>query len=166
MGKEFRTTHDDALFASTPPLEALRCIVSRAATLDSNGQMRELMVNDVSRAYFYAEASRDIYIGLPKEGPNAGPGALGKLELCLYGTRDAAKSGQETLSAQLINIGFTRGVGHPSVFHHADRELMILVHGDDYFSSGIQQDLDWLEGDLAAACDPGPEDRAQRGLRL
>ena len=32
VGKEFRTGPDDALFASTPPLEALRLIVSRAAT--------------------------------------------------------------------------------------------------------------------------------------
>ena len=33
VGKEFRTGPDDALFASTPPLEALRLIVSRAALL-------------------------------------------------------------------------------------------------------------------------------------
>ena len=26
-----------------------------------------------------------------------------------------------------------------------------LVHGDDYVSSGIQEDLDWLEGELSAA---------------
>jgi hypothetical protein len=32
VGKEFRTTPDDALYASTPPLEALRLIVSRAGT--------------------------------------------------------------------------------------------------------------------------------------
>ena len=38
--KELRTIHDDALFASTPPLGALRCIVTRAATVDSNGQAR------------------------------------------------------------------------------------------------------------------------------
>ena len=32
VGKEFRTTPDDASHASTPPLEALRVILSRAAT--------------------------------------------------------------------------------------------------------------------------------------
>ena len=40
VGKEFKTTPDDALYASTPPLEALRCIVSRAATLDHRGGIR------------------------------------------------------------------------------------------------------------------------------
>ena len=33
VGKEFRTGPDDALFAGTPPLEALGLIISRAATL-------------------------------------------------------------------------------------------------------------------------------------
>ena len=48
VGKEFRTTPDDALYASTPPLEALRLIISRAATLDKHGKEREMMMNDVS----------------------------------------------------------------------------------------------------------------------
>ena len=47
VGKEFRTGPDDALYASTPPLEALRVIISRAATVDPGGERREIMVNDV-----------------------------------------------------------------------------------------------------------------------
>jgi hypothetical protein len=31
---------------------------------------------------------------------------MGKLKLCLYGTRNAAKGWQETLSAHLETIGF------------------------------------------------------------
>ena len=58
VGKEFRTGPDDALFASTPPLEALRLIVSRAATVVEGEPMKEIMVNDVSRAYFYAKCTR------------------------------------------------------------------------------------------------------------
>ena len=52
---------------------------------------RGVMINDVRRAYFYAKATRDIYIEIPAEDDEAGPDVLGKLELCLYGTRDAAK---------------------------------------------------------------------------
>ena len=109
------------------------------------------MVNDVRRAYFYSKASRDIYIEIPSEDPEAGPNVLGKLELSLCGTRDAAKNWQDTLSAQLVSIGFARGAGHPAVFHHAERNIMTLVHGDDYLSSGFQDDLDWLESELSAA---------------
>ena len=71
-----------------------------------------LMINDVRRAHFYAKIQRDVYIELPKEDPDHGKGLLGKLKLCLYGTRDAAKGWQETLSSQLEEIGFVRGQGH------------------------------------------------------
>ena len=83
VGKEFRTGPDDALYASTPPLEALRVIHSRAATVDAGGQEREIMVNDVSRAYFYAKMTRPLYIEIPKEDPKADPKMLGRLRLCL-----------------------------------------------------------------------------------
>ncbi len=73
------------------------------------------MINDARRAYFYAKITRDVYIELPKEDPKFGTGLLGKLKLCLYGTRDAAKGWQETLSAHLVGIGFVRGKGHPCV---------------------------------------------------
>ena len=59
------------------------------------------MINDVRRAYFYAVATRDLYIELPAEDGQATSGMLGKLNLCLYGTRDAAKGWQDTLSKQL-----------------------------------------------------------------
>ena len=117
VGKEFKTYADDSLYASTPPLEATRLIMSRAATDD--GTPRELMVNDVARAYFHAKCTRDIYIELPEEDEQYGVGdVVGKLNLCLYGTRDAATNWQETLSSHLVENGFSRGIGFPSVFHH------------------------------------------------
>ena len=122
VGREFNVGRDDALYASTPPLEALRLIISEAATVSGGAARREVMVNDVRRAYFYAKIKRDVYIELPQEDPEYGTGKIGKLRLCLYGTRDAAKGWQETLSAQLEAIGFVRGIGHPSVFHHKERD--------------------------------------------
>ena len=145
VGKEFRTTPDDALYASTPPLEALRAIISRAATVNDLGQEREVMINDVSRAYFYAEATRCMYIELPKEDPLYDPNMLGRLRLCLYGTRDAALNWQQTLSNHLVEAGFKRGIGHPSVFHHPKKDIWTLVHGDDYCSAGTAEALDWME---------------------
>ena len=106
VGKEFKTYADDALYAATPPLEALRLIVSRAATDD--GTKRELMINDVARAYFHAKCTRDPYVELPEEDDEYGQGdQIGKLNLCLYGTRDAAFNWQETLSDHLVQNGFT-----------------------------------------------------------
>ena len=149
MGKDFKTNNDDALFASTLPLEALRCIVSRAATLDVNGCPRELMRHDVSRAYFYAEAARCMYIEIPLEDPLYDLSMLGKLRLCLYGTRDAALNWQQTLSEHLIEADFKRGVGHPSVFCHPTKDIWTLVHGYDYCSAGPESSLNWMQQLLA-----------------
>ena len=64
VGKEFKTTPDDSLYAATPPLEALRFVISHAATV---GQDNTIMINDVARAYLYAKCERDLYIELPEE---------------------------------------------------------------------------------------------------
>ena len=150
VGREYNDCKDDTLYASTPPLEALRMIVSHASTVDPAhpGIRRELMVNDVRRAYFYAAQQRNVFINLPAEDDEAQEGEVGQLMLCLYGTRDAAKEWQKTLSRHLQSIGFIVGRGHPSVFHHPGRDVRVLVHGDDYLSSGYAKDLDWLKACL------------------
>ena len=58
---EFNTGKNDSLYASTPPLEALRLIVSHAAYVDPEYPevRRELMVNGVRRAYSYAETTAE-----------------------------------------------------------------------------------------------------------
>ena len=103
------------------------------------------MINDVRRAYFYAAATRDLFINLPPEDTKATEGQVGRLNLSLYGTRDAATNWQETLSKHLVENGFKRGIGHPCVFHHASRNLWTMVHGDDYVTAGRKVDLAWLE---------------------
>ena len=147
VGKEYKTYVDDSLYAATPPLEALRLIMSRAAT--SNNKPRELTINDVRRAYFYAQATRELYVELSAEDSEYGRGdKVGRLRLCLYGTRDAALNWQDTLSGHLINIGYKRGRGFSSVFVHEEKGLWTLVHGDDYMLAGDANSLDWLEVQL------------------
>ena len=97
------------MYAATPPLKALRLIISHAATYQDSGPQRVIVINDVRRAYSYAKINRDVDIELPKEDPKYGTGLPSKLKLCLYGTRDAAKGWQETLSAHFVGIGFERG---------------------------------------------------------
>ena len=138
VGREFNIGRDDALYASTPPPEALRLIVSYAATQPLDGQRRMLMMNDVRRAYFCAKIHRDVYIEFPEEHPDHGKGMLGKLKLCLYGTRDAAKGRQETLSSRLESIGFVRGRGHPSVFWHPARSKQNWRTGTITYRPGMR----------------------------
>ena len=85
VGRDFRTGPGDALYASTPPLEALRLLISRAATVIAGELGNENMINNVSRAYSYAKCTRCLYVELPAEDPEAHPNFLGRLWLCLYG---------------------------------------------------------------------------------
>ena len=41
-----------------------------------------------------------------------------------------------------------RGVGHPSVFHHVDKDIWTLVHVDDDCSAGTFSSPDWRQGVL------------------
>ena len=65
------------------------------------------MINDVRRAYFYARASGHLFVELPDEDQRKEPGMVGHLNLCLYGTRDAAKFWQQTLTEHLLKQGLT-----------------------------------------------------------
>ena len=106
VGQEFNTGKNDELYASTPPLEALRFVISSAATWTPCGEQRHVMVNDVRRAYFFAPSSRDIYIELPAEEREGSRDQLGKLNLSLYGTRDAASNWREHVPRHFEHIGF------------------------------------------------------------
>ena len=67
VGREFNVSHDDALYAATFPLEALRVVISHAATHSQGGARRSVMVNDVRRAHFYVNIQNDMYFELPLE---------------------------------------------------------------------------------------------------
>ena len=67
VGKEFNDHKIGGLFAATPPLEALRLLLSWAAascaspsgdTVKSSKE-RKIFIADVSRAFFEAPANRD-----------------------------------------------------------------------------------------------------------
>ena len=53
----------------------------------------------------------------------------------------------------MVENGFTRGIGFPSVFRHETWNKWTLVHGDDYFSAGSPEGFKWLEDTLTKRCD-------------
>ena len=69
VGKEFNgeqaATSD--LHAATPPLEALKLLVSTCATEQGCGT--HLMLSDVKRACFHAPAKCELYVELPDQDP-------------------------------------------------------------------------------------------------
>ena len=76
VGKEFNTGTDSSLFAATPPLEALKILISTAAS--DTTRATHIMLSDVKRAYFHAPAERELHAEVPREDPNWRPGLFGQ----------------------------------------------------------------------------------------
>lgn len=147
VGKEYSDGVDPSFYAATPLLKALRFILSQAAT-GKWAKSQRVMIDDVKRQHFHAKVTRHIYVGLPQEDREEGLDQVGRLELCLYGTRDAATNWQETVAVHLEGLGFIRGVSIPCVFANAERGILALVHGSDYASTGESGQLRWLQNNL------------------
>ena len=129
---EVRRRGAEAIFSATPPLEALRMLIAVAAAEDPRGQKSPLRIGlyDVSRAYFYADAVRDVFIKLPSGDPRAGEaGVCGKLKKTMYGSLDAAEQWAVHYTKVLTAAGFEQGRASPCLFVHKAREIRLLVHG-------------------------------------
>ena len=95
------------------------------------------MAIGVSRAYFYAESIRPVFIELPKEDRLPGDeGMVGRLNQSLYGTRDAAQHWSIEYTQTLRAAGLIVGQASPCNFRHTTRDLIVTVHGDDFTSRG------------------------------
>ena len=66
----------------------------------------------------------------------------GKLEMSMYGTRDAAQNWEETYSKFMISIGFRKGKASPCVFYNERRNIRAVIHGDDFTMLGESENLD------------------------
>ena len=63
VGRDLNLSKQDGLFAGTPPLETLRFVLSKCSSNQGHRDQKQnflVMTSDVSRAYFYAPATRPI----------------------------------------------------------------------------------------------------------
>ena len=132
----------DDLFAATPPLEAIRVLISRAAIETPSRRRRKLMFIDAKKAHLNPRCEEDVYIELPAEA-GEGKDMCGKLEFWLYGFRKAASEWEKFYSGKLEAVGFQRGQGCPVLFCHRERDVAMAVHGDDFVVCGFDEDLRW-----------------------
>ncbi len=170
-------------FAPTPPLEALRTVLSLAATkigdwrpdctLNSERRM-QLSFLDITRAYFNAptDETSPTYVNLPPEEKDF-EDKCGLLLRHMYGTRAAADGWQEEYRCFLVSkLGFTQGTASPCLFRHHARRIVLSVHGDDFTAAGSKRDLDWYEAamkehyELTLQPRLGPGDDAKEAVVL
>lgn len=98
VAKETACEKNDDFFAAMPPIEALRMLISHAATGRTSGRNgRKILVTDARKAHLHAMTEREIFVDLPLEITR--PGYCVRLRRCLSGTRDA--SARRRLSSRL-----------------------------------------------------------------
>ena len=114
VAQEINMDKRSDLFAGTPPIEALRCLLA-AAAYDYGMGIKDvkLVFYNVRRAYFHAEARREVFVKLAEE--DQAEGMCGKLIKAMYSTRDAAQDWERKCNEVLIQMGFACGVSKPCV---------------------------------------------------
>ena len=109
-----------------------------------------------------------MYVRLPEEDEE--PGMCGRLNKAMYGTRDAAQNWEYAYAEFMESIGFKRGISSSCVFWHPDRELRVVVHGDDFTILGWEKELVWLKTRIGERFDHkhrgrlGPGKRDQKSI--
>ena len=126
------------------------CLLKRpacheAATVEEGGELGQkvIMIQDISRAFFEAKATRDLCVELPEEDRDESAGDMvGHMQMSLYGTRDAAMNWQEEVARCMKSWGFRRGTYNPCLYFHNVWNVKTLVHGDDFVSVGSRDGLE------------------------
>ena len=142
VAREVRKAWENSIFSPTPPLEALRSVLSLAATdfddkpkrirSPTSEQRTQVSIIDIKRAYFNAKANNEepTFVELPKEDPDHANGLCGRLLVHMYGARAAAKGWHTDLSDVLTELlGFEKGLASACVFHNPERDLTCSVYG-------------------------------------
>ena len=66
----------------------------------------------------------------------------------MYGTRGAPHVWQAMVKRVMTSLGFVMNLIHPCVFHHPERDLLVVAHVDDFLCSGDRSDLRWLRREI------------------
>ena len=90
----------------------------------------------------------------------------------MYGTRAAASSWAKEYGSKLKEWGFKRGKSTPCVFEHEERDLKIMVHGDDFVTLGLEEQIKWFHESMQSTYEVtirgvlGPEAKDDRRIEI
>ena len=139
----------DDVFSATPPLEAVRLLLSMMMTEKKVAKRYKMMFIDISRAHFHSPARRRLYVELAPE--RARPGWCGLLNKSMYGTRDAAANFAALVMSVLSKMGFKVGVFNPCLCEHDVKDVALFYHGDDFAVLGEDEELKDFAKELGEA---------------
>ena len=132
LKKRNTTLSPHELYASTPPLEMIKMLLSLAMTLKRSrrGKPLKLSFIDIRRAHFHSAVKRQIYVTLPDEQYEEG--YCGLLSKSMYGTQDAPACWEAEYTDMYKNGGYGVGVANASLFYNEEEDSRSVVHGDDF----------------------------------
>ena len=132
--REFKSDDRPDLYAGTPPLEALKAIISIAANHKGTFSIMHI---DVSRGYFHAKAQRPVLIRHPAEDRmGTDEEKVGLMTKSMYGTRDAASNWERDWQDNVKKWGFQLGLSSKNLSYHKEHQVSGLTHGDDFVLTG------------------------------
>ena len=107
-------------FASTPPLEAVKFLISEVMTksVSRNNRPLKLSFIDEKKAHLCSDVLRELYVEPPPEA-NEPPEIDWRLQRAMYGTRDAAAAWEREKTKTLNSVGFQSGVSNPALRYTA-----------------------------------------------
>ena len=105
------------LAAVTPPWELKKQVVLHAVNR-SKGKARMMLKIDVKKAHLASEFTKD--------------GQGGKVRRWLHGFRPAAAACEAHHENKLEEVGFGKGLPKPVSFLHEGKDVILVVHGDDF----------------------------------
>ena len=146
--REFKSDDRPDLCAWTPPLEALKAIISIAA---NHQETFSIMHIDVSRAYFHAKVQRPVLARFPAEDRmSTDAGKIGLMKKSMYGTRDAASNWERDWQEHVKKWGFQLGLSPKNLFHHKENLVSGLTNGDDFVLTGPTKRLTEFENEMTS----------------
>ena len=121
----------------------------RTSIFRKNRGDRRLALKDVSTAFLQSNPYPDGKVKyLKMKNPFTGQWELWEQSGPIYGEASAPVHWENTVAPWLVSLGFVRGDNEPSVFHHPERDLLVLLYVDDVLMDGFDEDVDWLDAEM------------------
>ena len=139
----------DDIFSATPPLEAVRLLMSLVTTESKQAKSHKLLFIDMSRAHFHSPSRRRVFVELPPERERSV--WCGVLLKSMFGTRLAAANSVAIVMDVLTNIEFEVGKFNRCLCKHAGKDIRLSYHRDDFVILADENDLQWFAKELNEA---------------
>ena len=126
----------------TPPLKVLRMLLALATSKDSH-RRKVCGIWDVSVAFVHSPMD-EFTVVRPPVGLRV-RGKLWVLKRALYDTRMASSCFGKLVGEVLKDARFDAVTIVPNTYHHPQRDIDTVVHGDDFVAVAEDDQLNFLE---------------------